>query len=46
MNEYLLDQQLECDSTDGAISFVENLTNRIHEEFDKTIGEDCKKNIS
>lgn len=47
LGEYLLDQQLEWDSTDGAISFIENLTNRIQEEFDKTIGEDGEeKNIS
>lgn len=47
LGEYLLDQQLEWDSTDGAISFIENLTNRIQEEFDETIGEDGEeKNIS
>ena len=47
LGEYLLDQQLEWDSTDGAISFIENLTNRIQDEFDETIGEDGEeKNIS
>lgn len=47
LGEYLLDQQLEWDSTDGAISFIENLTNRIQKEFDETIGEDGEeKNIS
>ena len=47
LGEYLLDQQLEWDSTDGAISFIEDLTNRIQEEFDETIGEDGEeKNIS
>ena len=47
LGEYLLDQQLEWDSTDGAISFIENLTNRIQEEFDENIGEDGEeKNIS
>ena len=47
LGEYSLDQQLEWDSTDGAISFIENLTNRIQEEFDETIGEDGEeKNIS
>lgn len=47
LGEYLLDQQFEWDSTDGAISFIENLTNRIQEEFDETIGEDGEeKNIS
>lgn len=47
LGEYLLDQQLEWDSTDGAISFIENLKNRIQEEFDETIGEDGEeKNIS
>ena len=47
LGEYLLDQQLEWDSTDRAISFKENLTNRIQEEFDETIGEDGEeKNIS
>ena len=29
LKEYLLEQQLEDDSTDGPFDFIENLTNRL-----------------
>ena len=30
----------EGDSTDGAFSFIENMTNKLQTEFDETIGKD------
>ena len=42
---YLLEQQVEEGSVDGPFNFIENLTNRIQEEFDETIEEDGEKNI-
>ena len=40
LSEYLLEEKGEGDSTDGAFSFIENLTNKLQAEFDETIGED------
>ena len=41
--EILLEQQLEEDLTDGPFDFIENLTNRLQEDFDEIIGEDTDK---
>ena len=41
--EFLLEQQVEEDSTDGAFDFLDNLTNRLQEDFDEIIGGDAKK---
>ena len=41
--EFLLEQQVEEDSTDGAFDFLDNLTNRLQEDFDKIIGGDAEK---
>ena len=43
INEFLLDQQVEGDSTDGTSNFLDNVTNRIQEEFDEIIEEDNDK---
>ena len=43
LKEYLSEQQLEDDSTDGPFDFIENLTNRLQEDFDKILGEDNVK---
>ena len=44
LEEYLLEQSKGADSTDGVFEFVEGLSKRIQNEFDKLIGEDSKKN--
>ena len=41
--EFLLEQQVEEDSTDGAFDFLDNLTNRLQEDFDEIIGGDAEK---
>ena len=38
-SEVLLEEKAEEDSTDGAFSFIENLTNNIQTEFEEIIGE-------
>ena len=43
LKEFLLEQQVEGDSTDGAFDLLDNLTNKIQEDFDKIIGEDTDK---
>ena len=43
LKEYLLEQRLEGDSTDGPFDFIENLTYRLQEDFDEIIGEDNVK---
>ena len=43
LKEYLLEQRLEGDSTDGPFDFIENLANRLQEDFDKILGEDNVK---
>ena len=43
LSEILLEEKGEKDSTDGAFSFIENLTNNIQTEFDKIIGESGEK---
>ena len=43
LSEYLLEEKSEGDATDGAFSFIENLTNKLPTEFDETIGRDGEK---
>lgn len=43
LKQYLLEQQVEGDSTDGPFDLIESLTNRLQEEFDEIIGEDNDK---
>ena len=43
LSEVLLEEKAKEDSTDGAFSFIENLTNNIQTEFDKIIGESGEK---
>ena len=43
LSESLLEEKGEGDSTDGAFTFIENLTNKLQTEFDETVGEDGKK---
>ena len=45
LEEYLLEKSKGADSTDGVFEFVEGLSKRIQNEFDKLIGEDSKKTI-
>ena len=42
-SEVLLEEKGEEDSTDGAFSFIENLTNNIQTEFEEIIGETGEK---
>ena len=43
LKQYLLEQQVEGDSTDGPFGLIESLTNRLQEDFDEIIGEDNNK---
>ena len=43
LSEVLLEKKGEEDSTDGAFSFLENLTNNIQTEFDEIMGESGEK---
>ena len=45
LKEYLLEGELEEDSTDGRFNFIENLTNRVQEVFDEIIGHSCVKSF-
>ena len=40
--EYLT-KEIDTDSTDGLLNLLENLTNRLQEDFDELIGEDNNK---
>ena len=40
LGENLSEEKSEGDSTDGAFSFIENLTNKLQTEFDETIEKD------
>ena len=42
IREYLT-EEIDTDSTDGVFDLLENLTNRLHEDFDKLIGGDTDK---
>ena len=43
LKSYLLEEQPERDSTNGPIQLIENLTNKIQEDFDEIIGGSVKK---
>ena len=43
MRTYLLEQLVEGDSTDGVFDLIDNLTNRLQEDFDEIIGENNDK---
>ena len=43
IGDYLTGQVNDADSTDGVIDFLENLTSRLHQDFDELIGEDTNK---
>ena len=43
LKQYLLEQQVEGDSTDGPSDLIESLTNKLQEDFDEIIGEDNDK---
>lgn len=45
LKEYLLEGELEEDSTDGRFNFIENLTNRVQEVFDEIIDDSCVKSF-
>ena len=42
IREYLT-EEIDTDSTDGVFDLLENLTNRLQEDFDELIGEDTDK---
>ena len=42
IGEYLT-KETDTDSTEGVFDFLENLTNRLQEDFDELIGEDTNK---
>ena len=42
IGEYLT-KEIDTDSTDRIFDFLENLTNRLQEDFDKLIGEDTDR---
>ena len=43
LREHLLEQSDEGDSTDGIFDILDNLTNRLQEDFDEIIGEKSDK---
>ena len=45
LSEKLFNQKSEGDSKDGSLNFIENLTNNLQIEFDKTLGKDADKKL-
>ena len=43
LKTFLLEQQLKGDSTDGTFDLIDNLTNRLQEDFDEIIGNNVGK---
>ena len=43
LEEYLLEKNIDADSTDCVFDFLESLANRVQEDFDGLIGEDTDK---
>ena len=43
IGDYLTGQGNDADSTDDVFDFLENLTSRLQDDFDKLIGEDSDK---
>ena len=46
LKSYLLEEQPERDSTDGPIQLIENLTNKMQEDFGEIIGDSVEKKAS
>ena len=46
LKSYLLEEQPEKDSTDGPIQLIENLTNKMQEDFGEIIGDSVEKKAS
>ena len=45
LKKYLLEQQVEVDSTVGTFELIDNLTNRLQEDFDEIIGDYVEKKL-
>ena len=45
IGEKVLETSNEEDSTDGPLTFIENLVNNLQAEFDETIGSDGEKKL-
>ena len=45
LKAHLFEELPEGDSTDGSFQLIENLTNKIQEDFDEIIGDSIKKSI-
>ena len=43
LEEYLLEKNIDTDSTDGVFDLLQSLANRVQEDFDGLIGEDTNK---
>ena len=43
LKEYLLEHPIEGDSRDGIFDFLDNLMNKVQEDFDEIIGENTDK---
>ena len=43
LEEYLLEKNIDADSTDCIFDFLESLANRVQEDFDSLIGDDTDK---
>ena len=43
LKTFLLEQQLKGDSTDGTFDLIDNLTNRLQEDFDEIIGNNVRE---
>ena len=46
LKSYILEKQPEGDSKDGPFQLLENLTNKIQEDFDEIIGDSIEKKAS
>ena len=45
LGKNIFEEKTEGDSTDGALTFIENLTNNLQTEFDEIIGGDGEKKL-
>ena len=46
LEEFLLRENSNADSTDGVLEFLTEISNQIQEEFDELLGEDTEKKWS
>ena len=46
LKNYILEEQPEGDSTDGPFQLIENLKNKIQEDFDEISGDSVEKKAS